>query len=95
MYPSLFANAHRHIAIIIDRNDKVINLFEIKFYSTELSLSAADAQNLREKVRIFQEATHTRKHIMPTMITTFGLKPNKHSLGLISQALILDDLFEK
>lgn len=82
------------IDLLIDRNDKVINLFEIKFYSTEFSLSALDAQNLREKVRVFQEVTNTRKHIMPTMITTFGLKPNKHSLGLINQVLKLDDLFE-
>lgn len=83
------------IDLLIDRNDKVINLFEIKFYSTEFSLSAVDAQNVREKIRVFQEVTNTRKHIMPTMITTFELKSNKHSLGLINQVLKLDDLFEE
>ena len=30
---------------------------------------------------------------MLTLITTFGLKPNKHSLGLADQVLGLDDLF--
>lgn len=81
------------IDLIIDRNDKVVNLFEIKFYNTEVTFSAADAQNLREKIRIFQTATRTKKHIMPILITTFGLKTNKHSLGLINQVLTLDDLF--
>lgn len=83
------------IDLLIDRNDKVINLFEIKFYNAELSISSDYAQALREKVRVFQEATNTRKHIMVTLITTFGLKPNKHSLGLVDQALDLDSLFEK
>ncbi|MCO6488776.1 MAG: hypothetical protein J5I98_10180 [Phaeodactylibacter sp.] len=79
--------------MLIDRNDKVINLFEIKFYNAELSISAEYAQALREKIRVFQEAANTRKHIMLTLITTFGLKANKHSLGLIDQVLGLDDLF--
>ncbi|MCB0579677.1 MAG: AAA family ATPase [Phaeodactylibacter sp.] len=82
------------IDLLIDRNDKVINLVEIKYYNAELSLSAEYAQALREKIRIFQEATNTRKHIMLTLITAFGLKANKHSLGLIDQVLGLDDLFE-
>ncbi len=30
---------------------------------------------------------------MLTMITTFGLKMNKHSLGLVEQVLGLKDLF--
>ena len=81
------------IDLLIDRNDKVINLFEIKFYNAELSISADYAKALREKMRVFQETTHTRKHIMLTLITTFGLKANQHSLGLIDQVLDLDDLF--
>lgn len=81
------------IDLLIDRNDKVINLFEIKFYNTELTISAAYAKMLREKIRVFQETTRTRKHIMLTLMTTFGLKPNKHSLGLVDKVLDLDDLF--
>ena len=82
------------IDLLIDRNDKVINLFEIKFYNAQLSISADYARALREKIRVFQETTNTRKHIMLTLITTFGLKANKHSLGLVDQVLELDDLFE-
>ena len=83
------------IDLLIDRNDKVINLFEIKFYNAELTISADYARTLREKIRVFQESADTRKHIMLTLITTFGLKPNKHSLGLVEQVLELDDLFEE
>ena len=81
------------IDLLIDRNDKVINIFEIKFYNTEFTITKSYADNLREKARIFQETTKTRKHLMLTLITTFGLKANQHSLGLIEKVLALEDLF--
>jgi len=79
---------------LIDRNDGVINLFEIKFYKEELKLSKSDAELLRDKMNIFQNATKTKKHLFLSLITTFGIKPNKHSIGLIDQILTLDDLFK-
>ena len=83
------------IDLLIDRNDQVINIFEIKFYNTEISITASYAKTLREKMRVFQETTKTRKYLMTTLLTTFGLKQNKHSLGLIEKVITLDDLFEK
>jgi sodium-dependent dicarboxylate transporter 2/3/5 len=37
----------------------------------------------------------TRKQIFLTFITTFGLKSNRHSIGLVDQVLTLDDLFSE
>ena len=81
------------IDLLIDRNDQVINLFEIKFYNTAFTLSKRYAWDLREKMRIFQETTKTKKQLFITFITTFGLKQNEHSLGLVEFELTLDDLF--
>ena len=83
------------IDLIIDRNDHIINLFEIKFYATEFTVSKAYAANLRNKMRVFQEATKTRKHLSFAMISTYGLKHNQHSLGLIVNDLDMEMLFEK
>jgi len=82
------------IDLLIDRNDQIINLFEIKFYKEEMLLSKADAMQLRAKMTVFQRATNTKKHLFLSLITTFGLSPNKHSIGLIDQVLTLDDLFK-
>lgn len=82
------------IDLLIDRNDHVINLCEIKFYNTIYSIDKAYAITLREKMRIFQESTKTKKQLFWTIITTFGLKHNINSLGLIQHVLTLDDLFE-
>jgi hypothetical protein len=81
------------IDLLIDRNDKVINIVEVKFFNTEFTVSKSYADNLREKIRVFQESTKTKKHIMLTLITTYGLKQNQHSLGLVENVLTLEDLF--
>ncbi|MBX2893569.1 MAG: hypothetical protein KF734_21825 [Saprospiraceae bacterium] len=81
------------IDLVLDRNDQIINLFEIKFYNTEHTLTAADAQALRHKMSVSQAVTHTRKYLMLTFLTTFGHKHNSHSIGLVEKVLTLDDLF--
>ena len=82
------------IDLLIDRNDRVINLIEVKFYKQEFSLSKEYAERLRKKMSAFQETTKTKKLLLWTLISTFGLKHNMHSLGLIEQNLSLDDLFQ-
>ena len=42
---------------------------------------------------VFRQATKTKKQLFYMMITTFGLKENQHSIGLIVKALTIDDLF--
>jgi AAA+ ATPase superfamily predicted ATPase len=82
------------IDLLLDINDHIINLFEIKFYNETFSLTKKYANELREKQRIFKVTTQTKKQINWSMITTFGLKHNEHSLGLVQNVLTLDDLFE-
>jgi len=81
------------IDLLIDRNDKVINIVEVKFYNKEFTVSKEYAKQLQQKKWIFEESTKTKKWTMLTLITTFGLKQNEHSLGLIEKDLTLDDLF--
>lgn len=83
------------IDLLIDRNDHVINLFEIKFYNTTFTLDQNGAEQLRDKLRIFQESTNTKKQLFWGIITSFGLQHNQHSLGLIQQVISLADLFEE
>jgi hypothetical protein len=82
------------IDLLLDRNDQVINLFEIKFYNTAIQLTEADAQNLRDRMRVFREETGSKKHLMITFISTFGLQHNQYSLGLVESQLTMDALFE-
>jgi len=82
------------IDLVIDRNDHVINLIEVKFYNVEFTITKDYAQKLRDKIRIFQETTKTKKQVQLVFITTFGLKSNKHSLGLVNAGFGMEVFFE-
>jgi len=81
------------IDLLIDRKDGVINLFEIKFYNEIFSVSKTLADQLQQKRSIFKAITKTKKQLFIVLLTTFGIKHNNHSMGLIEQVLTLDDLF--
>jgi uncharacterized protein len=46
--------------LVLDRNDQVINLFEIKFYHETYAMTQADLDDLREKARLFRAYTDTK-----------------------------------
>ena len=80
------------IDLLIDRRDKAINLCEAKFYSGTFTIDKDYSLKLRDKITTFKSTIKTRKSIVPTMITTFGVKRNTYS-GIIQQEATLDDLF--
>lgn len=45
-----------------------------------------------DKVRIFAEETKTQKSLLLTLITSFGLKENKHS-DIVQKQITMDELF--
>jgi len=81
------------VDLLIDRNDEVINLCEIKFHKNEFNLSKSYAEQLRKKIFVFEEVTKTKKQIFLTLISTFGITENIHSSGLIDNHLKMDVLF--
>lgn len=81
------------VDLLIDRMDNAISLCEIKFYNDEFALSKEEADKLRRKRNAFRMASRSRKQLFLVLITTFGLNPNKHSLGLIDNVITMDELF--
>lgn len=82
------------IDLVIDRRDQVINLCEMKFSLSNFEIDKRYADELRSKINIFKSATKTQKAIFLTLITTFGLQSNSHSMDLVQNDLTLDVLFE-
>ncbi|MEM1122769.1 MAG: ATP-binding protein, partial [Bacteroidota bacterium] len=81
------------IDMLIDRNDGVINLCEIKFYKDQFLLSKDYAEKLRQKRSIFKAVSRTNKQVFITLISTFGLIKNKHSSSVVDSEVDLDALF--
>jgi hypothetical protein len=80
------------IDLLIDRNDDVINLCEMKYAQDKYVISAEEYARLRRRVSVFKEHTKTRKAVFLTFITTYGLSSGGYS-GEIHSALTMDGLF--
>ena len=82
------------IDLVIERSDRIINLCEIKFSEAPYTITKDYEMKLRERMTIFRESTGTRKSIVTTMITTYGMLRGLHS-GVVQSEVVMDDLFEK
>jgi uncharacterized protein len=81
------------IDLLIDRDDNVINLCEMKFAGGPFSIDKKYASELMKKAETFRSATRTRKSIFITLITTHGLAHNAYSRQLVQNELTMEALF--
>ncbi len=81
------------IDLLIDRDDQVINLCEMKFSNQAFTIDKKTTENMIEKINIFKTETKTNKSIFLTFITTFGLKKNSYSNQIVQNELSMDALF--
>ncbi len=81
------------IDLVIDRQDRCINLCEMKYSDHEFVISRAYAEQLRRKRDIFRAQTGTRKTLFLVMVTTCGTRRNDWYAVLIAYHLTMDDLF--
>ncbi|MFY0674986.1 MAG: AAA family ATPase [Bacteroidia bacterium] len=81
------------IDMLIDRADMAINLCEIKFYADEWKLSAKDANLLRKRRERFRQLTGTKKMLINTVISSYGVMANEHANAQVEKALELKHLF--
>ncbi|MDR2556686.1 MAG: ATP-binding protein [Bacteroidales bacterium] len=80
------------IDLLIDRNDNVINICEMKYANSCFVVDKKLDENLRRKRSIFIHETKTRKAVHLTMVTPFGIKHNEYWNGVQSE-VTMDDLF--
>jgi AAA+ ATPase superfamily predicted ATPase len=81
------------IDLVLDREDGIINLCEMKFTGKKFDPDAAYEETLRERRETFREETGTKKALHLTMVTSSGLTPGSWR-GEIQSEVLLDDLFE-
>lgn len=82
------------IDLIIDRNDRVINICEMKFSTNPYAITKQYAENLKNKLDAFELETKSNKTLFLTMITAFGLVENEYSIRLVKDSIDMKALFE-
>lgn len=81
------------IDLIINRNDKVVNLCEMKFTKDEFVVSDEYEKILRKRIDRISEIVSKRHNVQMTLVTTFGLKYGVHS-GVFQNVVTIDSLFD-
>jgi uncharacterized protein len=81
------------IDLLIDRNDKVINLCEIKWTNTNYIITKSYSEELREKMALFKHYSKTNKQVFLTFISSLKILQNEHSQGIVDNEIGLDSLF--
>jgi hypothetical protein len=85
-------NDHTQIDMLIDRDDHVVNISEMKFCSDDFEIDKTIDKDLNHKLNVFIRQTKTKKTPHLTLVTTFGLKHNKYS-GHVNNVITMDNLF--
>jgi len=81
------------IDLLIDRNDNVINICEMKFYNSAFTIDKKYAGEISNKINTFASQTKTKKNVYVTFVTTYGLVMNQYSNQLVQKELTMDHLF--
>ncbi len=81
------------IDMLIDRNDGIIDLCEMKYSDAEYSIATSYAQELARKRAVFQQVSKTRKAVHLVMVTTQGIAPGINQYS-VQACIVLDDLFK-
>lgn len=82
------------IDLLMDRDDGIITVFEIKLSHTPYRITKQYATELGDKIDIFKEQLKIKKEIHLAMITVAGLVQNDYVDQLVKNELTLDDLLQ-
>ena len=80
------------IDLVIDRDDRVMNLSEIKYSKDKYSITEKYAETIRKRTSLFRKQTKTKKALRCTFITTYGVKDNDNK-SIVDNELTIEDLF--
>lgn len=81
------------IDLLLDRQDRCINICEIKFSTAVFVIDKKYASELDGKVNAFRTETNTPHNLFLTMVTTYGTQKNEYYLGRVQAEVVMEDLF--
>lgn len=82
------------IDLLLDREDGVITVFEIKCTAKPFVIDKSYAKELLRKIEVFKKQTKTDKEIFIVFISANGLKETMYSEELVDNCLDLSSLFQ-
>ena len=90
--PGTEQEAGVQIDLLIQRDDKIVNLCEMKFYGAPLSIDKEEEAKMLYRVEMLKKTLSAKQTVHLTLVTTFGLVHGKHS-GKVQKIITIDDFF--
>ena len=78
--------------MVIERDDKVVNLCEVKYTAKPFAITDEYDRRLKIKREVYAEQTGTKAAIHLTMVSAHGLKSDANSMD-VQSVVTLDDFF--
>lgn len=82
------------IDLLIDRRDDVINICEMKFSRDEFEITKGYEEHLTKRASLFRKVTGTKKKLVHTFVTLYGVKRNRYS-EIVHSEVTMEDLFRQ
>ena len=80
--------------LVIERNDHIVNMCEMKFYNDDYCVTKDYERKLVHRQHVLAPQLAKRTVIHNTLVTTYGLKYNEYS-GAFQNVVTLEDLFKE
>ena len=93
-FPKSTTERGAQIDLVINRDDDVITLCEIKYTDKPFIMDKAYSQLLERKVDIFKQQTKTKKLLFVAFISSNGVKENDYLKSSVYRVVTLKDLFK-
>ena len=84
--------AGMQIDLLINRNDNVVNMCEMKFYNEDFTVNGEYYKKIASRANKLHEELPKKYTVHSTLITTYGLAYNEYS-GAFQQVITLEELF--
>ena len=78
------------IDLLLNRADKVVNVCEIKYSSSEYILNKDEYLKIQNRIAVYQSETKTKSAVWPILITVFGLSGGEYANAINQQVTIMD-----
>lgn len=82
------------IDMLIDRDDQVIDICEMKFSHDWFTVKKELDEAMRRRRNLFMEKTETHKAVRIVLVTTYGVVDNPYA-GNVHNVVTMDDLFKE
>ena len=94
VYKPIDGGKGTQIDLLINRDDNIVNICEMKFYSEPLTIDSSLHEKIQYRQSIIEKKISRKQAVHNVLVTTFGIRNNEYRNDFVS-IVTLQDLFKE